>query len=95
MAFGATSGYLRGRIAALFFRYRSIGGYDDITDFLIAPGPGQHGSQPGDSGTVWHLRQTADDGSAQLLPDRSAVGRSRTSSARARAAASTSLSPRA
>ena len=68
VAFGAASGYLRGRIAALLFRYRSIGGYDDITDFLIAPGPGQHGSQPGDSGTVWHLRQTADDGSVQLLP---------------------------
>ena len=68
VAFGAASGYLRGRIAALLFRYRSIGGYDDITDFLIAPGPGQHGSQPGDSGSVWHLSQTADDGSVQLLP---------------------------
>lgn len=68
VAFGAASGYLRGRIAALLFRYRSIGGYDDITDFLIAPGPGQRGSQPGDSGTVWHLTQTADDGSVQLLP---------------------------
>ncbi len=68
VAFGAASGYLRGRIAALLFRYRSIGGYDDITDFLIAPGPGQHGSQPGDSGTIWHLSQTADDGSVQLLP---------------------------
>ncbi len=68
VAFGAASGYLRGRIAALLFRYRSIGGYDDVTDFLIAPGPGQHGSQPGDSGSVWHLSQTADDGSVQLLP---------------------------
>ena len=68
VAFGAASGYLRGRIAALLFRYRSIGGYDDITDFLIAPGPGQRGSQPGDSGTIWHLSQTADDGTVQLLP---------------------------
>ena len=68
VAFGAASGYLRGRIAALLFRYRSIGGYDDITDFLIAPGPGQRGSQPGDSGSVWHLSQTADDGTVQLLP---------------------------
>ena len=68
VAFGAASGYLRGRIAALLFRYRSIGGYDDVTDFLIAPGPRQHGSQPGDSGTVWHLRQTSDDGSVRLLP---------------------------
>jgi len=68
VAFGAASGYLRGRIAALLFRYRSIGGYDDITDFLIAPGRGQRGSQPGDSGTIWHLSQTADDGTVQLLP---------------------------
>ena len=68
VAFGAASGYLRGRIAALLFRYRSIGGYDDITDFLIAPGKGQRGSQPGDSGTLWHLRQTADDDTVQLLP---------------------------
>jgi hypothetical protein len=68
VAFGAASGYLRGRIAALLFRYRSIGGYDDITDFLIAPGPGQRGSQPGDSGTIWHLRQAAADGTVQLLP---------------------------
>lgn len=57
VAYGAASGALYGRIAALFFRHRSIGGYDDVTDFLIAPAPGQGHSQPGDSGTVWHLRQ--------------------------------------
>jgi len=56
-AFGAASGILTGRIAALFFRHRSIGGYDDVTDFLIAPESGQPHSQPGDSGTVWHLVQ--------------------------------------
>jgi hypothetical protein len=54
-AFGAASGSLRGTIAALFYRYRSIGGYDDVTDFLIAPAPGTASSRPGDSGTVWHL----------------------------------------
>ena len=54
-AYGAATGALVGRIAALFFRHRSIGGYDDVTDFLIAPEPGQPHSQPGDSGTVWHL----------------------------------------
>jgi hypothetical protein len=57
VAYGAASGALYGRIAALFYRHRSIGGYDDVTDFLIAPLPGQSHSQPGDSGTVWHLRQ--------------------------------------
>jgi hypothetical protein len=54
-AYGAASGLLVGRIAALFYRHRSIGGYDDVTDFLIAPEPGQPHSQPGDSGTIWHL----------------------------------------
>ncbi|HEX5110847.1 MAG TPA: hypothetical protein VFV95_20490 [Vicinamibacterales bacterium] len=56
-AYGAASGALAGRIAALFYRHRSIGGYDDVTDFLIAPEPGEPHSQPGDSGTIWHLVQ--------------------------------------
>jgi hypothetical protein len=55
VAYGAASGLLHGRIAALFFRHHSIGGYDDVTDFLIAPRPGTRSSLPGDSGTVWHL----------------------------------------
>ncbi|SDH27451.1 hypothetical protein SAMN04515691_2425 [Leifsonia sp. 98AMF] len=69
-AFGAASGELRGRIAALFYRYRSRGGFDDVTDFLIAPDPEarQDGegvpvtaqSRPGDSGTVWYLVQAGD-----------------------------------
>ena len=60
-AYGAASGLLEGRIAALFYRHRSIGGYDDITDFLIAPANGSAGSQPGDSGTVWHLVEESTD----------------------------------
>jgi hypothetical protein len=59
-AFGATSGELEGQIKALFYRYKSIGSYDYISDFLIAPttprGAAVKQSQPGDSGTVWHLR---------------------------------------
>ena len=54
-AFGAASGNLSGRIAALFYRYRSVGGYDDVTDFLIAPDRDSASTRPGDSGTVWHL----------------------------------------
>lgn len=54
-AYGAASGHLRGKVAGLFYRSRSRGGYDDVSDFLIAPMPGTTGSQPGDSGTVWHL----------------------------------------
>ena len=36
-AFGAASGPLKGKVAALFYRYKSIGGTDYITDFLIRP----------------------------------------------------------
>lgn len=57
-SFGAASGNLSGRIAALFYRYRSVGGYDDVTDFLIVPDPGGASTRPGDSGTVWHLVQS-------------------------------------
>ena len=43
-AFGAASGLLQGRVAALFYRYRSVGGADYVTEFLIRPetfdGPG-------------------------------------------------------
>ncbi len=57
VAYGAASGHLEGRIKALFHRYRSVGGFEYVADFLIAPemnSPLQ--TQPGDSGTIWHLR---------------------------------------
>lgn len=55
-AYGAASGPLRGTIKALFYRYRSVGGYDYVTDFLIAPPEGtERMTAPGDSGTVWHV----------------------------------------
>lgn len=65
-AHGAASGPLEGRIAGLFYRYRSVAGYDDVADFLIAPG-GENTSvqtREGDSGTVWHLvvTEVLDDG---------------------------------
>ena len=37
IAIGAASGRLEGRIKALFYRYKSVGGYDYVADFLIAP----------------------------------------------------------
>jgi hypothetical protein len=54
VAFGATSGRLEGRIGALFYRYKSVAGFDYVADFLISP-TNNDGTQPGDSGTVWHL----------------------------------------
>jgi len=58
VAHGAASGLLRGTIKGLFYRYRSVGGYDYIGDLLIAPIPESRSPVHGDSGTVWHLDVT-------------------------------------
>lgn len=57
VAIGGASGMLRGKIKALFYRYASVGGYDYIADYLIAP-VGEVQTRPGDSGMVWHLDVT-------------------------------------
>jgi hypothetical protein len=56
-AYGAASGVLAGEIQALFYRYRSIGGFDYTADLLIGPRAGGEGvaTRPGDSGTVWFV----------------------------------------
>lgn len=36
-AYGCASGPLRGEIQALFYRYKSVGGFDYVADFLIGP----------------------------------------------------------
>src|SRR6185369_6620802 len=49
--FGGTSGVMEGEVQALFFRYQSLGGFDEATDLLIGPRkdsvaadpPGVHG----------------------------------------------------
>jgi hypothetical protein len=65
-AYGAASGELTGEIHALFYRYRSLGGFDYIADLLIGPPSARpaRGGMPamearplatrhGDSGTIW------------------------------------------
>jgi len=71
LGYGAASGLLRGTIKALFYRYRSVGGYDYIGDFLISPRDAAS-TQHGDSGMVWHLDVTEDpkDGEAKPLAAR-------------------------
>ncbi|MEM5369746.1 S1/P1 Nuclease [Paraburkholderia azotifigens] len=54
-AFGSASGALDGTIKALFYRHKSLAGYDYISQFLIAPANGGAQTQPGDSGTLWYL----------------------------------------
>jgi hypothetical protein len=54
-AFGAASREMTGEIAALFYRFKSVGGFEYVSDFLIGPRDGQEslGTHPGDSGTIW------------------------------------------
>jgi hypothetical protein len=61
-AFGAASGLLEGTVKALFYRHKSMAGYDYVSEFLIAPRAGTTQTRPGDSGTVWHLVTTVDAG---------------------------------
>jgi hypothetical protein len=54
VAYGAASGRLNGAIKALFYRYRTVGGADYVSDFLIASRTRKPiVSAPGDSGTLW------------------------------------------
>jgi hypothetical protein len=53
---GAVSSRLDGRIAALFYRYKSVGGMEYIADFLIGSADDEPLlTRPGDSGTIWAL----------------------------------------
>lgn len=63
-AFGAASGPLSGQIAALFYRYKSVGGAEYAADFLIGPrdAAAPLATRPGDSGTVWMLDLPDSDG---------------------------------
>lgn len=64
---GAMSGLVHGTIKALFYRYRSVGGYDYVGDFLISPAEGSS-TRHGDSGMVWHLDTTTGDDPAHPKP---------------------------
>ena len=67
-AFGAASGLLQGRVAALFYRYRSVGGADYVTEFLIRPETFDGtGTTHGDSGTLWFWKQPSSDGRPERL----------------------------
>lgn len=68
VAMGAASGLLQGKIKAMFYRYRSVGGFDYVSDFLIAPEEGAQGSHHGDSGAVWHLQMPGPDGKEDVRP---------------------------
>jgi hypothetical protein len=47
---------MSGEIAALFYRFKSVGGFEYVSDLLIGPrGSAQLGTHPGDSGTLWMI----------------------------------------
>ena len=56
-AFGAASKQMAGEVCALFYRYKAVGGFEYVADFLIGPRAGSTslGTHPGDSGTLWLL----------------------------------------
>lgn len=62
VACGGASGIMKGEIQALFYRYKSIGGFDYIADFLIGPSEKDHTNQthPGDSGAIWFYDEKKD-----------------------------------
>lgn len=66
-AYGAASGLLEGRVAALFYRYKSVGGFDYVADFLIGSRSDEAlRTSPGDSGMVWVV--DAGDDTARPMP---------------------------
>jgi hypothetical protein len=66
---------MKGEIHALFYRYRSRGGFDYVADLFIGPRTAPNNQQatelatrPGDSGTLW-LLDPADDNAADEPAD--------------------------
>jgi hypothetical protein len=67
---GAASGEMRGEIAALFYRYKTNGGFEYVADIMIGPrvtgktdgaaGATAFATHPGDSGTLWLLEPMPD-----------------------------------
>lgn len=64
VAEGAVSGEMRGTIQALFYRYYSIGGQDQLADLLIGPSRDRDASAlaaHGNSGALWFLELDSED----------------------------------
>jgi hypothetical protein len=57
IASAAASGIIRGQVQALFYRYRSVAGFEFVSDFLIGARDNDQGFQtsPGDSGALWMM----------------------------------------
>ena len=64
IARGVASGEMRAMIKGLLFRYKSMGGFEYVADYLIGSGEGNPvlPTRPGDSGTVWYLEPVLHEG---------------------------------
>lgn len=70
---GAASGEMQGEIAALFYRYKTNGGFEYVADLLIGPRPSENSNatvpdfatHPGDSGALWLLEPEDEDRSTK------------------------------
>lgn len=74
VAYGCASGMIRGEIHGLFYRYKSVGGFEYVADLLIgrrtpvrakgrrkSTAPPAFATRPGDSGTLWMLELDGED----------------------------------
>ena len=77
-AYGAASGPMSGRILGLFYRYKSVGGYEYVSDLLIAPRDPKTplNNHPGNSGTIWFedLPPARNAGQHALPPHKTPAG---------------------
>jgi hypothetical protein len=79
---GAASGQMMGEIAALFYRYKTNGGFEYVADLFI--GPRSNGrsrkaaaqpfaTHPGDSGTLWLLEPIPKENNGKRKDDKDPV----------------------
>lgn len=56
ISFGSTSGLMKGEVTCLFYRYKSLGGMEYVSDFLIAGRNGKNlNNKHGNSGCIFML----------------------------------------
>ncbi|MEN6310693.1 MAG: S1/P1 Nuclease [Acidobacteriota bacterium] len=63
-AYGCASRTMEGEIQAMFFRYKSEGGFEYVADFFIGRRKKETGgfsTHPGDSGTIWFVDEPKSD----------------------------------
>jgi hypothetical protein len=69
VGYGAVSQKLNGEIVGLFYRYKSVGGLEYVSDLLISGRDGKNlDVHHGDSGTLWHIVTTDKDKKEILQP---------------------------